>query len=190
MSGGRRAETLMPTMAAPRSDQTRISRTAGHLVFGVDDRIASTVFGTVTTMATLAAYGRAFPDRPWELVLLVASTVAIFWVAHLYAHGLSESISERRPLRADTLRRLAHRELGVLLAAVPPTAALALGAVGLITERASIWLALATGLVALAVQGTRYARIERLGVVGTFAAVAANVGLGLLVVALKVAILH
>jgi hypothetical protein len=189
MLAGLQAETLPPTMAAARSDQTRISRTAVHLV-GADGRIASTVFGTITAMATVTAYGRAFPDDAWTLVELVVSTAAVLWLAHLYAHGLSESISEQRPLRASTLRRLAQRELGILIAAIPPSVALVLGAFGLFSERVSIWLALAAGLVMLALQGTRYARLEGLGSTATIVAVAANIGLGLLVVLLKVSVLH
>jgi len=177
-------------MDVVRSERSRVPVQAANLVFDVDSRIASTVYGTITAMATVAAYGRAFPDRPWRLVLLVASTALVLWVAHLYAHGLSESISERRPLRGASLRSVAHRELGILLAAVPPTAVLVLGALGLITERASVWLALALGLVTLAVQGARYARLEHLGPAATLVAVAVNIGLGLAVVALKVAILH
>jgi hypothetical protein len=182
-------ETLAPTMTAAQSDRTRISRTAAHLV-GVDDRIASTVFGTITAMATVAAYGRAFPDNPWRVEELVVSTAVVLWLAHLYTHGLSESLAERRPLRVARLRRLAARELGILLAAVPPSVALLLGALGLLDESASIWLALALGLVVLAVQGLRYARIERIGATGTLVVVAANVGIGLLVVLLKAVALH
>jgi len=177
-------------MTAAGPDRTRISRTAAHLVVGVDDRIASTVFGTITAMATVAAYGRAFPESPWTVEELVLSTAVVLWVAHLYTHGLSESISERRPLRAARVRTLARRELGILLAAAPPSVALVLGAAGLIDETASIWLALAVGLAILALEGARYARLERLGAAGTLLAVAANVGLGLLVVLLKIEILH
>jgi hypothetical protein len=182
-------ETLGPTMTAAQTERTRISRTAAHLV-GVGDRIASTVFGTITAMATVAAYGRAFPDNPWRVEELVLSTAVVLWLAHLYTHGLSESLSERRPLRVARLQRLAGRELGILLAAVPPSAALLLGAIGVLDESASIWLALALGLVVLAVQGLRYARIERIGATGTLVVVAANVGIGLLVVLLKAVALH
>jgi 4-hydroxybenzoate polyprenyltransferase len=177
-------------MEAAQSEEPRAPRNAARLVFGVDNTIASTVYGTITAMATVAAFGRAYPDRPWKLVLLVAATAVVFWVAHLYAHGLSESISERQPLRPDMLRTLAHRELGIVLAAVPPTVALALGALGIFGERTAIWLALAAGLATLAVEGARYARLEHLGPTGTVVAVATNVGLGLFVVALKVGLLH
>jgi hypothetical protein len=188
---GCRAGRLVPKMDAASSDQTRrVSRAAAHLVVGVDDTIASTVFGTITAMATIAAYGRAFPDSPWTVEELVASTAVVLWIAHLYTHALSESISESRPLRFSRLRTLAHRELGILLAAVPPSVALTLGAAGLFDETASIWLALGVGLATLALEGVRYARIERLGGKGTLVAVAANVGLGVLVVVLKVSVLH
>jgi hypothetical protein len=141
-------------------------------------------------MATIAAYGRAFPDNPWRVEELVVSTAVVLWIAHLYTHALSESISERRPLRFARLRTLGRRELGILLAAVPPSLALTLGALGLFDETASIWLALAVGLATLGLEGARYARIEHLGGRGTLAAVAANLGLGLVVVLLKVVILH
>jgi hypothetical protein len=174
-----------------RSDQPRrVSRAAAHLVVGVDDTIASTVFGTITAMATVAAYGRVFPDSPWRVEELVATTAVVLWIAHLYTHALAESISERRALRFARLRTLARRELGILLAAVPPCLALTLGALGLFDETVSIWLALGLGLGILALEGARYSRVEHLGGRGTLVAVAANVGLGLLVVLLKAAVLH
>jgi hypothetical protein len=177
-------------MPAARPEETHVTRRAAHLLVGVDDTIASTVFGTITAMATIAAYGRAFPDNPWRVEELVVSTAVVLWIAHIYTHALSESISEGRPLRFARLRTLGRRELGILLAAVPPSVALTLGALGLFDETASIWLALAVGLAILGLEGGRYARIEHLGSRGTLAAVAANVGLGLVVVLLKVVILH
>jgi hypothetical protein len=173
-------------MSATRSG---LSRTASHLV-GVEGRIASTVFGTITAMATVAAYGRAFPDSPWTVEELVLSTAAVLWLAHVYTHGLSESLSEGHSLRVTEVRRLAGRELGILLAVIPTTLALLLGAVGVIDETASIWLALAVGLAILSLEGLRYSRIERLGFAGTLLAVGVNAGLGLLVVLLKAEVLH
>jgi hypothetical protein len=181
--------TLFPTMEEGRPDQTRLARTASHLV-GVDDRIASTVFGTITAMATVAAYGRAFPDSPWTVEELVLSTAVVLWLAHLYTHALSESISEQHRLRFAGVRKVAGRELGILLAVVPPSIALLLGSVGVLDETASIWLALGLGLGILAFEGVRYARLEGLGRTGTLVAIAANLGLGLLVVLLKAEVLH
>jgi hypothetical protein len=189
MIGGPRSRKLPPPMtAAP--DRTLISRAVAHIVVGIDDRIAGTVFGTITAMATVAAYGRAFPESPWTVEELLVSTAVVLWLAHVYTHALSESINEGRPLRLDGIRRLGGREVGILLAAIPPSIALILGALGVFDETVSIWLALAVGLGILALEGSRYARIERLGGMGTLVAVAANVGLGLLVVVLKISVLH
>jgi hypothetical protein len=181
--------TVPEAMGEASSEQTRLARTASQLV-GVDDRIASTVFGTITAMATVAAYGRAFPDSPWTVEELVLSTALVLWIAHVYTHALSESISERHTLRAAGVQRLAGRELGILLAVVPTSLALLLGALGVFDETASIWLALGLGLAILALEGARYARLERLGPAGTFVAVSINVGIGLLVVLLKAEVLH
>ena len=131
-----------------------MSRAAAHLI-GVDDRIASTVFGTITAMATVTAYGRIFPDDPWKVEELVATTAIVIWIAHLYTHALSESVSEGRRLNGDRVWSLALRELGILLAAIPPIVALTLGGLGLFDETASIWLALGLGLAVLAVEGVR-----------------------------------
>ena len=159
-------------------------------MLGVDDRIASTVFGTITAMATVTVYGRIFPDDPWKVEELVASTAVVLWIAHLYTHALSESISEGRRLNPGRVWSLAVRELGILLAAIPPTLALTLGGLGLLDETASIWLALGLGLAILAVEGVRYARIEGLGSLGVLLAIAVNVGIGVLVVLLKAEVLH
>jgi len=142
MSGSCSANTFSWTMATAPSERTRISRRAGHLVLGIDDRIASTVFGTITAMATVTVYGKAFPDSPWKVEELVASTAIVLWIAHLYTHALSESISEDRRLDGARVWSLAKRELGILLAAIPPTIALTLGGLGVFDETVSIWLAL------------------------------------------------
>jgi hypothetical protein len=160
-----------------------------NVAFGIEGRIASNVYGTVLVMATLAA-AAGEEAHPWSLAVLVASVVTTVWVAHLHAHVLSESIERRRRVAPVDVRRIAHRELGILIAAVLPVAALLVGALGLLRERTAIWAAFGIGLAVLVVQGVRYARVEGLGRLGTVAAVAANLGLGLLVVGLKVVIFH
>jgi hypothetical protein len=179
--------------AQPATDAqaTTASRkqTVAQVVFGVGGALASTVYGTIVVMATLtAAY--ATEKHPWKLAGIVASTVVVFWIAHLYAHALSESITLSRRITFDELAHIARREAGLLFAAAAPIAALVIGATTVVRETRAVWLALAIGLVTLAVEGLRYARLESLGRAGTVAAIVANVSLGLLVVALKVALAH
>ena len=78
----------------------------------------------------------------------------------------------------------------MIFAAVIPVSALLLGALHLIDESASIWLAIALGLSTLAVQGYRYALVARLGRLATVAILVANLLLGICVVVLKVTLVH
>ena len=69
-------------------------------------------------------------------------------------------------------------------------AALLLGVLGILSARAAIWAAFGIGLFVLAAQGLVFARVERLGRLGTVLIVAANLALGLILVALKLLLAH
>jgi hypothetical protein len=160
-----------------------------RLLGGSARGIGGTVYGTVLALAAIVA-GAAEHGGPRELLALVATTATVIWVAHVYAHGLGESIEQGHRLTWREFSSIAARERSILLAAAAPTAALLLGAVGLMRESRAVWLALGVGLFALAVQGARYARLEQLGPFRTIAVVSSNVALGLVVVALKVVVSH
>ncbi len=167
----------------------RPSQRFTHLAFGIGGRVASVVYGTVVAMATVtAAY--ATEKHPWRIAVIMWSTAFVLWVAHLYAHTLSESLSEGRRLSRRELVSVGGRESGILLASVGPGIALILGAVGVLAEKTAVWAALGVGLATLAAEGVRYARVERLGLTGTLAVTAANLALGALVVVLKVVVAH
>ena len=147
------------------------------------------MYGTVLAMAALAA-GAAEHLGPGRLIAVVASTSAVIWIAHVYSHTLGESIERERRLDWREFRAIAEREFPILAAAGGPISVLLLGAFHVISETPDIWLAFGLGFVALAVQGARYARVERLGPGGTAAVIALNLALGGVVVALKVLISH
>ena len=182
---GIRFDGAVPSTGVPRHG---VAALRDRLVGG-ERGIGGLVYGTVLALAALTA-GSAEKKSPWTLAVLVASTAFVIWIAHVYAHGLGESIERRRRLDAAEFRGIALRELPILAAAIPPTVALLLGAVGVMREASAIWLAFGLGLGELAVEGARYASVERLGVLGTALAVAANLALGGVVVALKVFVLH
>jgi hypothetical protein len=182
------------TLAAilPEAHDAAVSRAQalGQLVFGSRRTIAGTVYGTIVVLASLAAGGNAFENDLWHLAAIVVTTAFVLWIAHVYAHGLGESLQVGRRLDAAELGAVAGRELAILLAAVAPAAILVLGALGLFHGSTAVWLAIGICVATLAVQGLRYAALERLSLLGTFAAVAFNLALGLTIVALKVAVAH
>ncbi len=167
----------------------KLGRAAEHVFVGVGGGIASTVYGTVVVMSTLtAAY--ATERHPWTLAVIVSTTSFVLWIAHVYAHGLSESLTLGRRVSVRELESIVQREIGIILAAVAPVLVLLLGAAGVLHESSAVWLALTVGLVTLGAEGLRYARAEKLGLAGTAAAVCTSLALGLVVVALKVLVLH
>ena len=161
-----------------------------RLLFGSPSTIAGTVYGTIIVMAALTAGGPAFDDRPWELVVVVSVTALVFWLAHVYAHGLGESIALGRRLDLAELGAIARREVTILLAAVLPVLALFLGALGIVRHSSAVWLAMGVATATLAAQGVRYARVERLSRGGEALTIAVNLGLGLVIVVLKVLVQH
>jgi len=160
------------------------------LVLGDRERIAGAVYGTIVVLATLAAGATAYQSDLWRLGAIVSASVLILWIAHAYAHALGESLSLGRRLTRAELMTITSREVAIPLASIPPLTAIALGALGVVRNSTAVWLALAFGVATLAIQGVRYARLERLSRLGTLVAVALNLSLGLVIVALKVLLSH
>ncbi|HSC51858.1 MAG TPA: hypothetical protein VLD16_16465 [Gaiellaceae bacterium] len=174
--------TAEDTAAAPSASHFR------DLARG--ERLAGFVYGTILTLSVVVAGARAFPHDPGHVAELVAVTSVVFWVAHVYAHWLGESVSHGGHLSFAELRWVTSREWSLVEAAVPPVAALLLGAAGLLSEQAAVWLAFGLGLGVLFVEGIVFARIERLGLLPAVLVVLANLGFGLLLVALKLVVGH
>jgi hypothetical protein len=161
-----------------------------RILAGSAEDLAGTVYGTIVVLAVIAAGSAPAEVGAWQLLALVVSTTLVLWVGHVYAHGLGESVTLGRRLDATELRVLARREAAIPLAAFAPSVALCLGALGLFSESAAVWLALGLGVATLGVEGARYARLEHLGPVRSLLTISANVMLGVAIVALKIAVTH
>src|SRR5437867_11786356 len=98
------------------------------LVLGTRRSVAGTVYGTIVVLASLTAGAEAFANNLWKLVGIASTTVIVLWVAHVYSHGLGESLDLGRRLTFAELTAIAGREFAILIAAVLPLAAVALGA--------------------------------------------------------------
>jgi hypothetical protein len=154
------------------------------------ERLSGFIYGTIVALSVVIAGAKAYPDGPGHVAALVAVTCLVFWIAHVYAHSLGHSAAVGEHLSLQELRRIGRREWSIVEAAVPPVAALVLGAVGLLEPRTAVWLAVALGLVVLGAQGLIFARVERLGALATLGVVSANLGLGVVLVGLKLLISH
>jgi hypothetical protein len=167
---------------------TSVHRHLGRATEG--ERLGGFIYGTIIVLGVLVAGARGYSHDAGEIAGLVSATCVAFWLAHVYSHALAHSVSSDRRISFDELRYIARREGSIVEAAVPPVAALVAGALGLISTHAAVWLAFGLGLAVLTVEGVVVARIERLGPLGTLAVVATNLGLGVLLVGLKLVVAH
>jgi hypothetical protein len=154
------------------------------------ERLGGFVYGTIVVLAVIVAGVKAYPDGPGYVAIMVVVTTVVFWLAHVYAHGLAHTVSHDERVSLAELRRIARREAAIIEAGVPPVAALVLGALGAFSAEAAGWIALALGLAVLAAEGLIFARAARFGWLGTLTVVAANLALGLLIVGMKVIVTH
>jgi hypothetical protein len=160
------------------------------LIVGTRQTIAGTVYGTIVVLSVVTAGAKAFEHDPWRLAVITAVSVVVFWVAHVYSHGLGESLNVGRRLTTGELAQIARRESSILLAAVVPVAMIVLGALGVFGVSTALWLAVGVGVATLTVQGVRYARLERLSPLGTIVTVALNLALGLAIALVKALLAH
>jgi hypothetical protein len=162
----------------------RLARTAmGH-------RLGGFIYGTIVALSVIVGGARAYPHEPGHIAVLVAVTCIVFWLAHVYADGIGQSVARNERLSFAELKEVARDEASILEAAVPPIFPLLLGALGVFSERTAVWIAFALGFAVLAAQGLVFARVERYGRLATAAVIAANIGLGGLLVLLKLFVSH
>jgi len=154
------------------------------------ERLGGFVYGTIVVLAVIVAGVKAYPDKPGYVAILVVVTTTVFWLAHVYSHALAHSVSHDEHLSFAELRGIARHEGALIEAGVLPIAPLLLGALGILSAKAAGWAAVGLGLAVLAVEGLVFARAERLRPLATFVVVALNLGLGLVLVALKVLVTH
>lgn len=160
------------------------------LFLGSRRTISGTVYGTIVVLAAITGSAKAVEPNLWSVAVIAAVTSAVLWVAHVYSHGLGESLTIGRRLTAAELGAIARREAAIVRAAVLPIAVIVLGAVGVFEPRTDLWLAVGVGVATLLVQGIRFAHLEELGTAGTIASVAVNLALGMSIVLVKALLAH
>ena len=160
------------------------------MLLGSRSSIAGSVYGAIVVMGTITAGSAGGAMSSWQLATVTAATVVVLWLAHVYAHGLGESLEQGHTVTRSELAAVARRESSIPLAAVGPVLALILGALGVMEGSTAGWVALGIGVATLGAQGLRYARGERMGRLGTVVAVSVNLALGLVIVALKALVSH
>ena len=149
---------------------------------------AAGVYGTLLTLSVLVGLSLK-GARPGVMAVTVLISAVVFWIAHVHAGLVARwvAVGEGRPKRAAVADVMA-REAPMLESAIPAIVLLLLATVGVIGTTLAVWIALIYGVVALAIWGALIARRAELGTIGVLLVSGVNLGLGALIVLLKLLI--
>jgi hypothetical protein len=145
---------------------------------------AGAISGIIIATAVIATAASDEPLHAGTVLETTIWTVAVFWLAHVYADVIAERGTDRRPLRTILGAAMAN-ELATVEAPGPSILFLVFGAVGVLGEELAITLALWAGVAQLAVWGAATARSRGRSWPGTIGLAAADASFGLLIIGLK-----
>jgi hypothetical protein len=117
---------------------------------------AGAIYGTIAAMAVIA--GTASDPSHAKPLNLTVATLAVFWLAHVYAQALSHHLKGAKRLDWSAITRAMAEERPLLEGPLPLLVLLTLGTVGVLEIHTSIRLALWLGVVELFSWGLFYAR--------------------------------
>src|SRR5262245_16297181 len=148
---------------------------------------AAAIYGSIIATAVIGAL-RETDATARELAVDVAATMVVFWVAHTWAAVAGERIHLGHRLSGARVRALALEEWPMVEAGFGPLLVLFLGWLGVIAEDTAAKIALAVGIVQLFAWGFVLGRRVYETWLGALLAGLSNGLLGLLMVALEIAV--
>jgi hypothetical protein len=149
--------------------------------------LSSAVYGSLLVTTLLAVQNQAGASPQFVALTLVIG-VGVFWLTELWSELINHRV--RGPITRRQALRIARDESPMLTAAVIPALLLASAELGLVTVDQALNLALLAAVVQLFVWGLAVGRAMRRGWLPALLVALVDLGLGLLIVVLKVAVLH
>jgi hypothetical protein len=146
--------------------------------------LAGTIYGTIIVTALVGGFSEEDSIDDWQLLIAVAATTFGFWVAHAYAEVLSKRLIAGR-LPWHEVRMALVAEAAIIRAGIPAAIALALAVLGVYSTETGAELAVALGVVTLAMLGFVLVRSEGGRLPQAIVGALLNASFGLFVVALK-----
>jgi hypothetical protein len=165
-------------------DKRYPSRVAGRR----SPNLVGTIEGTIVAMAVVAGLSESATVSPLRAFWVLLATGAFFWVAHVYADLLAGRIQGRNRTKRRDVVAVMSREWPLFQSTFVLAVPLALGALGVLSRDAALNLAVLVGAAALVGWGIVFSRREGYGLAGVVGAASVNAMVGLLIIALKVAL--
>ncbi len=150
--------------------------------------LSGSVYGTILASSILAALSYKERGSAWVMIGALLATELVFALSHALATVLGDGRARRRLPGTAELRSALRYEWPVLQAAWPSIILLVGAAVGLLDTDTAVTVALVANAAILFAWGVSVARMHGAAWAPTFAVGAVSCGLGVALVALKLAL--
>ncbi len=141
------------------------------------------ITGTVVSAAAIAASAGHLTEDS-RLILAILGSVFIYWLAHVHARTLGESVVHRaHPVGA--LREALAETWPILVAALVPVGILLVAEVVGVNIRAAAWMAVIASTVLLTVYSFLAGRRGGLGLGGSLLSACVGAAIGTLIIVMK-----
>jgi hypothetical protein len=155
----------------------------------VADSFAAGVYGSIVAAALVGALRETHADAG-EAMLSLLSTMAVFWLAHVWSQVTGERIHHGAPFAPRLVAGIARAEWPLVEAAFGPAIVLLLGWAGVLAQGTALTGALAVCGLQLLAWGFLVGRRAYDRPLYAALSAVANGLLGLLLVVLETAVLH
>lgn len=170
------------TDATRETDDSQVE--VAHIVALLRERL----YGAISCLATLAVLARYSDEdtSAWARILDVAVATGGLWAAGLLSHWVAHAAVHGRAPRGREKFQILQASAQLLLAAVAPVIVLLLAVLGVLETHTAMWIAMWTLVGELGVIALLAVRRTRLPWWQQASSVAGLVGVGLLVVGIKI----
>jgi hypothetical protein len=166
-----------------------VEHAADHTV-DLAEELQEFVYGTITVLVAIGAINGQKLTSGRNAIVIILGTALATWLAHTFAAVIGIHVRERRPVtRQETLTEFSH-SWRVVTAAFPATAACVLAQVGVFSLRFALVASIVMGVIALIVVAIFAATRSSFTTWGVVAYAAGATSIGLLIVAIEIAIHH
>jgi hypothetical protein len=147
------------------------------------------IYGTILATALVAGLSEDPGYGSTDILISVASTSFVVWIAHVYAEVLGSRARHGDPWGFRIIGDAMLAERPLLDALALPCVALLLGTAGLYSRDTSVDVAIGLGVASLLIYGFRYGRQLHRSLGGALVAGVFNGVVGVVIVVLKL-VLH
>ena len=154
------------------------------------EKLQEFVYGTITVLVVVGALDGEQLGSPSSATIVVVGTAVATWLAHTFAAVIGAHVRHRRPLRSHEIVTKFRRSWRIVTAAIPATFLLVLSVAGVFGLRTAFTTATIVGIAQMLIVAIIAARRSAFSFVATIAYAGTATVIGLILVAIEIAVFH